>query len=56
MVTFLMILSGLIVLNVILLKYSAQSVDGNKKTVKKQKAARSSVNIKEKDAEIAEAA
>ncbi|UZO80164.1 hypothetical protein NBT05_14555 [Aquimarina sp. ERC-38] len=54
MVTFLMILLGLVSLNFILLKYSTQSVDKKKTKTKKQQV----VNpyTKEKEGEIAKAA
>ena len=56
MVTFLLILSGLIALNFILLKYSTQSVDKSKKISEKQRFVRPVVTSDEKSSKIAKAA
>lgn len=56
MVTFLLILFGLIALNFVLLKYSTQSVDGNQKISKKEQIVRPVVNTDKKATDIAKAA
>ncbi|MFC5045318.1 hypothetical protein ACFSTE_17415 [Aquimarina hainanensis] len=53
MVTFLLILAGLVVLNFVLLKFSVHSVDAGKKNKKNLKEVRSTASDKESISEAA---